>query len=631
MGNKNEGYLGGIMGGESRVETSLAGSLDVTTTNSTTSHGEEHTADGTFSTAGDVIIHDGWNQTNTSYTGTNYTKANEGTLVISDGDVTVDVEVWGAAGGSGQGSFTGYGGGGEYRKARMVLKPGTYYWMVGGGGGTGSTNVDRQGSGGWGGGGSSGDYTGPGNDATAWGNGGDISTINNTRNALGAGGGGLTGLFGAATPSQADALLVAGGGGGFGYSAKNGDAGGTSSSASGSDTAGGVGGSNGSAGKGGSGHTRGGGGGGGYWGGAGATDTTGTAGGGRGFTVASNGHALVGTVSEITTEAGSSQNAGGSGSTNYVTSLGSSVGTSLRCGRGGRIAITIVDLSPGGGSGLKNTGILSLEEAGTQTVGGPVDSNTQSVITTDFTDANSGYTMTSDTRVTKSGSIWDYLKYDISSFSSGYIYAEMLVSSANSSYMAFGVGDGTAQSGVYGGSTSTASIRSRANSELSINTFTLAATSSSQISSAFTSYPLVFSLLIDCATKDVWIAFSSEDGSDRKWLTGATTTTSTFDINTPFVSGFTGLAEIGVQTQTNGQYADINFGTDGTFGGATSSNESSSWFFDPPAEVAGAVSKTLPQVSWGGITGRSVLTGGSSLINTGIFSLEEIYELTKAN
>ena len=39
---------------------------------------------------------------------------------------------------------------------------------------------------------------------------------------------------------------------------------------------------------------------------------------------------------------------------------------------------------------------------------------------------------------------------------------------------------------------------------------------------------------------------------------------------------------------------------------------------------------TLPQLSWGGITGRSVLTEGS-LVNTGIFSLEEIYELTKTN
>jgi hypothetical protein len=280
--------------------------------------------------------------------------------------------------------------------------------------------------------------------------------------------------------------------------------------------------------------------------------------------------------------------------------------------------------SGGSVTGLKNTGILSLEEAGTQVVGGPVDSNTQSVITTDFTDANSGYTMTSDTRVTKSGSIWDYLKYDISSFSSGYIYAEMLVSAANSSYMAFGVGDGTAPSNVYGGTTAQASIRSRSNNELNINTFTLAATTSSQISSAFTSYPLVFSLLIDCATKDVWIAFSSEDGSDRKWLTGATTTTSTFDINTPFVSGFTGLSEIGVQTQTNGQYADINFGTDGTFGGATSSNESASWFFDPPAEVAGSVSKTLPQLSWGGITGRSVLTDAPLAVDT-FATLDDTY------
>ena len=369
MGNKNEGYLGGIMGGESRVESGSAGSLDVTTTNSTTSHGEEHTADGTFSTVGDVIVHDGWNQQNTGYTGTNYSKANEGTLVISDGDVTVDVEVWGAAGGSGQGSYTGYGGGGEYRKARMVLKPGTYYWMVGGGGGTGSDSLDRQGSGGWGGGGSSGAYSGPGNDATAWGNGGDISTINNTRTALGAGGGGLTGLFGATSASQADALLVAGGGGGYGFNQAAGHPGGSSNTTSGSDSAGGVGTDDGAAGKGGHGDNNGGGGGGGYWGGAGALQNSEIAGGGRGFTVTSDGHALVGTVSNVTTEAGSGNTPGGSSSSNFKTDLATSTSANERVGRGGRIAITIVDVGGGGGGGLQNTGILSLEEAGTQTVG----------------------------------------------------------------------------------------------------------------------------------------------------------------------------------------------------------------------------------------------------------------------
>ena len=318
-----------------------AGTIEFTTTASTSSHSETHTADATWSTSGDIIIHDGWNQQNTDEHDTS-AQANHGTFTVADGDVTVDVEVWGAAGGSGQGGFAGYGGGGEYRKARMVLKPGTYYWMVGGGGGVGTDGGNRQGSGGWGGGGSSGAYSGAGNDATAFGNGGDISNINNTRTALGAGGGGLTGIFGATSASQADALLVAGGGGGFGYNNNAGLAGGTTNTASGSDTGGGVGTDNGTAGKGGHGFTRGGGGGGGYWGGAGADGGTGDAGGGRGYTVASDGHSLVGTVSDTTTEAGLGNSPGGTSSTNYTTNLAKSTSTTAKAGRGGRLVITVV-------------------------------------------------------------------------------------------------------------------------------------------------------------------------------------------------------------------------------------------------------------------------------------------------
>ena len=331
-----------------------AGYLDVTTTNSTTSKSETHTADGTFSTVGDVIIHDGWNQTNTAYFSGNHSQANDGTLVVSGGDITVDVEVWGAAGGSGQGSYTGYGGGGEYRKARMVLKPGTYYWMVGAGGGVPSSPANRQGSGGWGGGGSSGRYTITltGDNGTAFAEGGDISAHNNTRNALGAGGGGLTGLFGAATPSQANALLVAGGGGGYGYIASPGSGGGAGGSNGATTSAGGNGGGGaaaGGAGYGGAGEGRGGGGGGGYWGGGGGRDATSglsNGGGGMGFTVASDGHALVGTVSDTTTEAGNNSGAaGGSGSINFKAALATSTASTSRCGRGGRIAITIVNTS----------------------------------------------------------------------------------------------------------------------------------------------------------------------------------------------------------------------------------------------------------------------------------------------
>ena len=325
------------------------GTIAFTTTASTSSHSETHTADATWSTSGDIIIHDGWNQQNTNEHDVS-DKANHGTFTVAGADVTVDVEVWGAAGGSGQGLFTGVGGGGEYRKARMVLKPGTYYWMVGGGGGVGTNSGDRQGSGGWGGGGSSGSYNGAGNDATAFGNGGDISSINNTRNALGAGGGGLTGIFGATSASQADALLVAGGGGGYGYdngggTSVTGKPGGGTGNGSATTSAGGTGSDNGAAGKGGHGIARGGGGGGGYWGGAGGYDSNDDqsgGGGGMGYTVASDGHALVGTVSDTTTEAGSGENAGGSSSANFITNLATSTSNSSVAGRGGRLAITIV-------------------------------------------------------------------------------------------------------------------------------------------------------------------------------------------------------------------------------------------------------------------------------------------------
>ena len=373
MGNKNEGYLGGILGGASRVASGSAGSLDVTTTNSTTSKSETHTADGTFSTVGDVIIHDGWNQSNgTGGYHPGWGEANEGTLQVVGGNVTVDVEVWGGAGGSGSTIDPGYGGGGEYRKARMVLKPGDYYWMAGGGGSSPGVSIAT--AGGWGGGGGSGQGTSPGgkgNDGTAFGNGGE--TIFSVTNGLGAGGGGLSGLFAGSSASQASALIVAAGGGGMGYNGIRGRPGGAESTTlCATSSAGGVGSNSnsGGAGFGGAGYGRGGGGGAGYWGGAGGVDnaTQAGGGGGMGFTIASNGHSSIGTVSEVVTEAGSNQNAGGSSSPNFITNLATGVGNSFRSGRGGRIAITIIELSPG--SGLKNTGILSLEEAGTQDVGG---------------------------------------------------------------------------------------------------------------------------------------------------------------------------------------------------------------------------------------------------------------------
>ena len=347
-------------------------------TNATTSLSETQTADGTkIYKSGQQIILDGYNQAldtevDDATLGTTHDKANNGQLEIN-AEITVDIEVWGAAGGSSarNGVYENKGGGGEYRSARMILKPGTYYYIVGGGGASGKAST-QVGAGGYGGGGSGSHNSSSGN-GVAFGNGGQKNTnLNGVTNLFGAGGGGLTGLFGG-TPNQSNSLLVAGGGGGSsgyenGGTTRFGRPGGEGNVVSRSATATAAGegadnstnGEDGGAGfggrsiqSGGTGSSAGGGGGGGYWGGGGGdrfyTQSDAPGGGGMGFTVASSGHSLVGTVSNTVQEAGilttsvsNSGKPGGQSSSNIGTYTGQCTGFDSIIGCGGRLVITIV-------------------------------------------------------------------------------------------------------------------------------------------------------------------------------------------------------------------------------------------------------------------------------------------------
>ena len=352
-----------------------AASLALSRTNVTTADLETQTADGTvISAASDQIILDGWNQRYQDGPGDQGTNinlnANNGTLTVSGGEITVDVQVWGAAGGSAgrTSTYENKGGGAEYRKARIVLKPGTFYYIVGGGGGAGNESQGDTGEGGWGGGAGGGVGTASG-DGTAFGNGGD-GYNGSTANLLGGGGGGCSGLF-AGSPAQGTAILVAGGGGGAGGYESSGNTtryglpgGGSGDSRYGTSSSGGSGEQNardGGAGFGGAGGRNGtgtatrsgGGGGGGYWGGGGGdryyTRAKQGGGGGMGYTASSNGHALIGTVSATVTEQGlyssstsTSGRPGGYSAANKGTYTGESTGVYQDNGCGGRLVITVV-------------------------------------------------------------------------------------------------------------------------------------------------------------------------------------------------------------------------------------------------------------------------------------------------
>jgi hypothetical protein len=213
------------------------------------------------------------NNGKTSYT---YTGAIE-TWTVPDGVTEVLVKAWGAGGAGG--TYGGDGGGsGGYATATLSVTPGQELIIAVGGGGLHGTSNGTGGLGGWPGGG--------------YGTRGDAS---------GGGGGGYSGVF-LSSLDQANALIIAGaGGGGTGYQVggagggSTGNRGGTDGGYGGTQSAGGTGslyGADGSALQGGNGDTRGqidnltydgGGGGGGYYGGEGGYSDAKGGGGGSGF------------------------------------------------------------------------------------------------------------------------------------------------------------------------------------------------------------------------------------------------------------------------------------------------------------------------------------------------------------
>ena len=340
---------------------------------------------GTY-TSGQTIQIRGRNQSLTSlYNPSEYTNnATDGYIQVGQG-TQLTCRAWGGAGGSGNSSFQGYGGSGQYAAAQFTFSsPPTLYYMVGAGGGT-SQPSNENGSGGWGGGGSQGLEDEPtfasggpsiGRPGTPWGAGGDIDDEACGRGALGGGGGGLVGLFWVAdddesTASNSDVnqgsstgqnrrLMVSAGGGGYGgYSPGMPGRGGGSGSTNTSATSTAVGASYGDGqagliGAGGAGFQRGGGGGAGLYGGAGGQDqyygdhpnnpATETAGGG-GYGSVTLGTSVTGVSVSSGTLAGSPAAGDGtivnSGTTGYVGSQGKCTSNSQIAGEGGLLYIIV--------------------------------------------------------------------------------------------------------------------------------------------------------------------------------------------------------------------------------------------------------------------------------------------------
>lgn len=121
-----------------------------------------------------------------------YVSDNVQSFVVPAGVTSISIVLWGPGGGSGNYNSSGGGGAGGFASGILSVTPGeTLYLVVGSGGKPPAGSSGNGGLGGWPGGG--------------YGTRGDAS---------GGGGGGYTGIFTGSTPSQANALIIAGGGGG---------------------------------------------------------------------------------------------------------------------------------------------------------------------------------------------------------------------------------------------------------------------------------------------------------------------------------------------------------------------------------------------------------------------------------
>lgn len=153
---------------------------------------------------------------NSSFSSSNVTTAipyqgfTTGSFIVPSGVSTITVKMWGAGGGSGNYAPNSQGGGaGGFTSGTINVTPGEILYYIVGGGGLGTSGASGiGGNGGWGGGG--------------YGSRGDAS---------GGGGGGYTGFFSGPTPTQANAIMIAGaGGGGSGFRGGGGGGGTTGSS-----------------------------------------------------------------------------------------------------------------------------------------------------------------------------------------------------------------------------------------------------------------------------------------------------------------------------------------------------------------------------------------------------------------
>ncbi len=144
-----------------------------------------------------------WRQWWKSETPFSYTGALQ-TYIVPDGVTSLDVDMAGGSGGGASNTVPGGGRGGHRLQATITVTPGQTLYIAVGGGGIGaftcSSGSDLYGprAGGWPGGGSSG--------APTWYTLGCFTT--------GGSGGGYSAIFSSNTMSQANAILVAGAGGG---------------------------------------------------------------------------------------------------------------------------------------------------------------------------------------------------------------------------------------------------------------------------------------------------------------------------------------------------------------------------------------------------------------------------------
>jgi hypothetical protein len=269
----------------------------------------------------------------------------------------------------------------------------------------------------------------------------------------------------------------------------------------------------------------------------------------------------------------------------------------------------------GGGGGLKSTGILSLEEAGTQTV------ETSNIADAGDLSLTDGLTLVSGTEVDHTAGSNSYEDaYFALPTGSGYVYAEVHMYATDESNIHQAVGliqSASIDTGAYGQTNNTAqTIRRSGTSHYRQNGSTTLVSQTVAGRSAVNTWHF----LVNLDNGDVWVGLTPE-GSAIRWFRSNGAMGPSWASHLPTFSGvdLNDYDHFYFQQYYTTQSAWVNFGGNPLFDGQLSSgNDSSDWFADPDASVSAssftsgtAETLTLPQLSWGGITGRSVLTGGS--------------------